>query len=107
MRAAMTEVRDEVWPSECPRRVERTRADMSRVGARRGVAARERGSHRGIADDSRGAAVADELEFSVPARARRHPHLELHRWLGHAHYAADRHRQRAGRAWIVAGGPRV
>src|SRR3989454_11322485 len=103
----MAEIRDEVGPSECPRRVEGARTDMAGVGARGGIAARERGSSRRIADDAGGAAVADELEFPVPARPRRHPHLELHRGLGHANDAADRNWQRAERGRIGAGGPQL
>src|SRR3989454_9076906 len=38
MRAAVPEIRDEVGPSECPRRVEGARADMAGVGARGGIA---------------------------------------------------------------------
>ena len=73
-----------------PQREDRRVADVTGVGGRRGVAARERASHGGIGNRAAERAVAHRLEFAVPARCGQPDfHLDL---------GVARRRQRCGDA---------
>ena len=73
----MAQIGHELRMTERPRRVMPLFVDVSGIGARGRVPAVERGRHRGVADDTGGAAIAHALEFAVPVLLRQ-PDLEPH-----------------------------